>query len=164
MEKCGVRSAVAAFAAVVCAARAAAAAECEFTELERALEADPTSVSARLELARAYHACGRYADAAILFDTVLHLEHLPADLKSQAEIYADAAERYLEHDEEQQGVLVGFVYVEAGIGGYSVTSTPDAGSSEPSEAKYLANLAGGASYLFPSGYALSGNLLYEGAV
>lgn len=164
MGKKGVRFAAALFAAIIWTARTASAAECNVSDLERALEANPDSVSARLALARTYQACGRFAEANILFDTVLRLENLPPDMAMQSEIYAEAAERYLEHDEGREGVLVGFDYIEAGIGGYSVTSLPDSGVSKPSELMYIGNLAGALSYLFPSGYALSGSLLYEGAI
>src|SRR5262245_25115395 len=45
--------------------------------------------------ARAYCACGRFADAAILLAS-LRFERLPTDLESQSEIYTRAAERCLE--------------------------------------------------------------------
>ena len=159
------RFVVAPFAAtIICAVRTASAAQCDVAGLERAVEADPTSVSARLQLARAYYACGRFADAKILFDTTLRFENLPADVESQTELYAHAAERYLEHNDGTEGRLIGFEYIEAGIGGYSVNSTSDTGSSEPSELMYLGHLAGGLNYLFPNGYALNGSLDYEARV
>lgn len=150
-------------ATIIFAARAASAADCDIPALESRVAADTASVSARLELASAYYACGRYADAKILFDTVLRFENLPADLESQVEISAQAAKRYLELD-DTGGRLVGFDYFEFGAGGYSVTSSSGTGSSEPSEAMYIVGLAGGLSYLYPSGYSLNGSFDYEGRV
>src|SRR5215468_5271981 len=119
---------VAPFAAtVICGVRIACAAESDIPALERAVEADPASVSARLQLARAYYASGRVADAKILFDTVLRFEKLPTDVKSQTELYAHAAERYLKPDDGMEGRFVGFNFAEAGIGGYTVNSSPDTG-------------------------------------
>lgn len=155
MRTSRMRPFVAPFVALVCAVPAAA--DCDIPALQKALEADSDSVSAKLELASAYHECGRFADARILFDTVLGLENLPADLESQTEISSQAAKRYLEQGGD--GVLVGFDYIELGAGGYKVTSS--SGSSEPSEALYIAGLAGALSYLYPSGLSLNASLDYE---
>ena len=165
MSRCGVRSVVALFAAtIICATQIVFAAESDIPELERALEADRASVAARLRLARAYYAAGRFADAKILFDTVLRFEGLPADLESQTEIYMRAAERYLEPDADTAGRLVGFDYAAAGMGGYTVNSSSVTGTSEPSDLMYIANLSGGLSYLWPSGYSLNGSLDYEAQI
>src|SRR5262245_27171099 len=161
MSRDALRCAIAPIAATIMAASAVAA---DIPDLQRAVSADPDSVSARLELARAYYDAGRYADAKILFDTVLRFEDLPADLESQTEIYARAAERYAENNGATGGGLVGFSYVEAGVGSYVVNESPVTGDSEPSESMYGADFIGGLSYLFPSGTAFDAGLDYEGRV
>jgi hypothetical protein len=165
MKRFAACSTVAPFAATVMwAAAIARAADLDIPALEHALAAEPASISARLQLARAYYEAGRFADAEILFDTVLRFAGLPRDLQSQVEIHARAAEQYLEDEDEAQGRLVGFDYVEAGLGGYGVTSSSATGSSEPDELTYRATLAGGLNYLLSSGYALNGSLDYAARV
>lgn len=161
MSKDALRCAIAPIAATIIAGPAAAA---DIPDLQRAVDADPDSVSARLELARAYYGAGRYADAKILFDTVLRFEQLPTNLESQTEIYARAAQRYAENNVATKGGLVGFSYVEAGVGSYVVNESPVAGDAEPSESMYGANFVGGLTYLFPSGTAFDASLDYEGRV
>jgi len=161
MSRDAQRCAIAPIAATIIAASAAAA---DIPDLQRAVDADPDSVSARLALARAYYDSGRYGDAKILFDTVLRFEDLPSDLKSQTEIYARAAQRYAANDVATEGGLVEFSYVEAGVGSYVVNSSPDTGDSSSSESVYGADFVAGLSYLFPSGTAFDAGFDYEARV
>lgn len=134
----------------------------DLASLEQAVEEHPASLAARLKLARAYHRAGRFAEARILFDPVLRFDNLPSGLSSQSEIYARAADHYLEAEDAEASRLVGFEFVELGLGGYRVNSTSDVGGAEPSELFYLAKLSGALSYMFSSGYALDGAIDYEG--
>ncbi|HEY8508210.1 MAG TPA: hypothetical protein VIL32_07640 [Steroidobacteraceae bacterium] len=113
---------------------------------------NPKTIAARLELARTYFEQGQYAQARIEFETVLRLENLPPDLKTQAEIYASAAEDYLEDDSR----LVGFDAAQLSLGSYRVTSGDDR-----NELFYDISLGGSLSYLLDSGYSLDGSLEYR---
>jgi len=60
---------------------------------ERILAVEPNYLGVRLELGRAYYAVGEYGRARLEFETVLHFEQLPPDLRRQAQAYSRAAER-----------------------------------------------------------------------
>lgn len=78
---------------------------------ERILAIEPNYVGVRLEMGRAYLALNDYARAKLEFETVLRFDNLPPDLREQAQIYARAADRFLEGRR-----LVGYGYAEVGLG------------------------------------------------
>jgi tetratricopeptide (TPR) repeat protein len=78
---------------------------------ERILAVEPNYVGVRLEMGRAYLALNDYARARLEFETVLRFDNLPPDLREQAQIYARAADRFLEGRR-----LVGYGYAEVGLG------------------------------------------------
>ena len=87
---------------------------------ERALAADPGSIDAHLGLGRAYVALGDYARAKIEFETVLRFDDLPADLHQQVEIYAEAAQGYVDGKR-----LLASGYAIVGGGNYRVNATSE---------------------------------------
>jgi tetratricopeptide (TPR) repeat protein len=123
---------------------------------EQSLAANPDSIAARLALGRAYYALGRYAEAKIQFETVLRFDNLPPDLLSQVETYVQAAEQY-----DRGRRLVGFGYVETGIGNYHVNSTVATTSGERDETFYNARVGGGLNYIFSNNWSLDGTLDYR---
>jgi tetratricopeptide (TPR) repeat protein len=124
---------------------------------ERSLATQPDSVAARLALGRAYFALGRYAEAKIEFETVLHFGELPPDLLSQVETYDQAARQYLNEGKR----LTGFGYAEIGIGRYRVNDTPATTSGEREDTFYNARIGGALNYALESGNALDASLDYR---
>jgi tetratricopeptide (TPR) repeat protein len=57
-------------------------------------EADADPITTHLERGQAYLDKGEYAKAVLEFEQVLRFDNLPPDLRQQAEIYAQAAQRY----------------------------------------------------------------------
>jgi tetratricopeptide (TPR) repeat protein len=103
---------------------------------ERILAAEPNFVGVRLEMGRAYLALGDFARAKFEFETVLRFENLPPDLRQQAQIYGQAADKYLAGKR-----TVGFGYFELG---YGYDSNPQS-ATRISEV----TLAGGGTLLLP---------------
>ena len=101
-----------------------------------------------------------YAEAKIAFETVLRFDNLPPDLKSQARIYARAAEPYLEEGTR----LLGFGYAATGIGQYRVNSTRGTnalGGGDRRDTFYNARVGGGLNYDLQDNYALDASLDYR---
>ncbi|MCM2311718.1 MAG: tetratricopeptide repeat protein [Steroidobacteraceae bacterium] len=85
---------------------------------EKALEADPGAVDARLGLGRAYFAMGEYALARIEFEAVLNYQGLGPDMLTQGEAYDQMAEDYAAGRKWRP-----FYYAETGIGNYRENSS-----------------------------------------
>jgi len=100
---------------IVLIAGTASAAE---PDLAQALEADPSSVDARLALARAYYAQGEYARALIEFETVLGYDNLAYDPQGRAEVYDRAAADYAAGRRWSPSY-----YAESGVGTYRENSS-----------------------------------------
>lgn len=115
---------------------------------ERILAVQPNFVGVRLEMGRAYLAMGDYARAKLEFETVLRFQNLPPDLRQQAQIYGDAASRYLVGRK-----TVGFAYFEYG---YGYDSNPQS-ATRISEV----TLAGGGTLVLPQS-ALARSDHYQG--
>ena len=120
---------------------------------ERALALQPDSVGAHLGLGRAYLAMGDYAQAKIEFETVLRFDELPADLQSQAEIYAAAALAYA-----QGRRLLASGYAIAGYGNYR---TGARGGGPDNDAFFSARVGGNLNYALADSSALDGSLDYR---
>lgn len=120
---------------------------------ERALALQPGSVGAHLGLGRAYLALGEYARAKIEFETVLRFDDLPADLESQAEIYAKAARAYAEGRR-----LLASGYAMAGYGNYRIGAVGGGPRNDPF---YALRVGGNLNYELDDGYALDGSLDYR---
>ena len=120
---------------------------------ERALALQPDSVGAHLGLGRAYLAMGEYAQAKIEFETVLRFDELPADLQSQAEIYAAAALAYA-----QGRRLLASGYAIAGYGNYR---TGARGGGPDNDAFFSARVGGNLNYALADSSALDGSLDYR---
>jgi hypothetical protein len=125
--------------------------------LEQAVRAKPEDVAARLALGRAYYALGQYGEAKIEFETVLRFDNLPPDLKSQAQIYDQAAAQYLEEGRR----LTSFGYAELGAGRYRINSTSDTTGGERDDLFFKARVGGGLNYALPDRYALDASLDYR---
>jgi hypothetical protein len=65
---------------------------------------------------------------------------------------------------DDHGVSAGFDYFELGAGGYNVTSLPDSGATEPSEAFFVGGFAASLSHPYSNDYELNGSIDYEGRV
>jgi len=128
--------------------------------LARSLAIEPDSVFAHLALGRAYFELRMFAEAKLAFETVLRFDNLPPDLESQARIYAEAAELYLETGSR----LAGFGYAETGIGRYRVNSTRGTnalGGGDRRDTFYNARVGGGLNYLLTDDYGLDASLDYR---
>ncbi|HYN62739.1 MAG TPA: tetratricopeptide repeat protein [Rubrivivax sp.] len=123
------------------------------TFFERSLAAAPDSVDAHLGLGRAYLALGDYARAKIEFETVLRFDELPADLQSQAEIYAAAA---LAYADGQRVLTSGYAIV-----AYGNYRTGAVGGGPYNDGFFAARVGGNLNYLLSDGYALDGSLDYR---
>jgi tetratricopeptide (TPR) repeat protein len=123
------------------------------TLFERALALRPESVGAHLGLGRAYLTLGEYARAKIEFETVLRFDDLPADLQSQAEIYAEAAQAYAEGRR-----LLATGYAMAGYGNYRIGAI---GGGPRNDRFYSLQVGGNLNYEMDDGYALAGSLDYR---
>ncbi|WP_266182316.1 tetratricopeptide repeat protein [Dyella humicola] len=127
---------------------------------QASLAAQPDSPPAHLALGRAYYALGRYAEAKIEFETVLHFDNLPPDLLSQVRIYNEVARQSVEEERR----LTAFGYAETGIGVYDVhdtIGTQTFGGSDRKDTFYNLRVGGGLNYALDDGYALSGTLDYR---
>ena len=115
------------------------------------------AVREQLETGLSCLAEGRYAEAQIAFESVLHLEDEPVDLPTRLEAYEKAARDYL----EQGGRSTRFAHAEAGLGGYQVNSTPATQGGERDSS--FANLRVGAGFdrRLDDRYALDANLDYR---
>jgi tetratricopeptide (TPR) repeat protein len=120
---------------------------------ERALALQPDSVGAHLGLGRAYLALGDPARAKIEFETVLRFDDLPADLQSQAEIYAEAAGAYADGRR-----LLASGYAMAGYGNYRIGAVGGGPRNDPF---YLLRVGGNLNYELDDGHALAGSLDYR---
>ena len=78
---------------------------------ERILAVDPTYVGVRADMGRAYYGLGDFARAKIEFETVLTLQTLPPDLRSQVELYVKAIAG---GDEGKRTIFT--AYLELGLG------------------------------------------------
>ncbi len=78
---------------------------------ERILAVAPNYVGVRLEMGRAYYELRDYARAIGIFETVLHFQNLPPDIRKQAQAYEQAARQSLEARK-----TVGYGYIELGLG------------------------------------------------
>lgn len=128
--------------------------------LAKSIEMDPDSVAAHLALGRAYFELGMFAEAKLAFETVFNFDNLPQDLESQARIYAEAAESYLETGRRLQS----FGYAATGVGRYRVNSTRGTnalGGGDRRDTFYNARLGGGLNYLLDEDYALDASLDYR---
>jgi tetratricopeptide (TPR) repeat protein len=123
------------------------------TLFERALALRPESVGAHLGLGRAYLTLGEYARAKIEFETVLRFDDLPADLQSQAEIYAEAAQAYAEGRR-----LLATGYAMAGYGNYRIGAI---GGGPRNDRFNSLQVGGNLNYEMDDGYALAGSLDYR---
>jgi tetratricopeptide (TPR) repeat protein len=125
--------------------------------LRQSLEARPGSVAAHLALGRALYAQGKFGAARLEFETVLQFENLPEDLLTQAAIYDEAAEEYLE-----EGVrLTNFGYAESGFGGYRTNSTRGSTGGDQDSTFFNLRIGGGVDYRLEDGYALDANVDYR---
>ncbi len=124
---------------------------------EQALASDPDSIEAHLGLGRAYFELGRFAEAQLAFETVLHLEGLPPDLLTRVTAYNKAAREYLEEGKR----LTFFGYAETGIGGYKTNSTRATSSGDQDSTFFNARAGGGFERRFDDGYAMDGNVDYR---
>jgi len=125
----------------------------------RSLELSPDSINAHLGLARAYMAMGNYTAAKIQFETVLRIDHLPADLHQQVEIYAAAARDYADGQR-----LFPFAYLLTGLGNYSVNATAgtdEFGGSDTDDNFYSLRGGVGLTYELDDNYAINGSLDYR---
>ena len=123
------------------------------TYFQRSLAVLPNSVEAHLGLGRAYLALGNYSRAKIEFETVLRFDDLPADLKLQAEIYAEAA---LGHAQGKR--LLGAGYAIVGYGNYH---TGAVGGGPTNDGFFAARVGGSLNYALDNGTSLDGSLDYR---
>lgn len=127
---------------------------------QRSLAGRPDYVPAHLGLGRAYFALGAYAEAKIEFETVFRFENLPPDVRSQAEVYDQAARQSLDENRP----LSGFGYAEMGIGQYRVNETVGTnalGGGDRRDTFYNARAGGGFNHALQNGYAIDGTLDYR---
>lgn len=113
------------------------------------------SAEAHLQKGLAYYESGDYAGAILEFETVLSLEELPSDLHQQADIYAEAAQQYL-----QGRRVLGTGYALIGPGIYRENST-SAGSGETDDAFLFVRVGGGLNYVASDDVTLIGRLDYR---
>lgn len=124
---------------------------------EQALANDPDSIEAHLGLGRAYFELGQYAEAQLVFETVLHLEGLPPDLLTRVTAYNKAAQEYLEEGKR----TTFFGYAESGIGGYKTNSTRATSSGDQDSTFFNARVGGGLDHRLDDGYAIDANVDYR---
>lgn len=117
--------------------------------------AETDSAEAHLQKGLAYYESGDYAGAILEFETVLSLEELPSDLHQQADIYAEAAQQYL-----QGRRVLGTGYALIGPGIYRENST-SAGSGETDDAFLFVRVGGGLNYVASDDVTLIGRLDYR---
>lgn len=134
--------------------------ELALMSLKKSLELNPDDIEARLALGRAYYQLGRYAEANLMFETVLRFDNLPPDVHTQAEIYARSAERF----QDQKSPLLAFGYAATGVGQYKVNPTSGTnalGGNDRRDTFYNARIGGGLNYELPDNYALDASLDYR---
>lgn len=124
---------------------------------EQALASDPDSIEAHLGLGRAYFELGKFAEAQLAFETVLHLEGLPPDLLTRVTAYNKAAQEYLEEGRR----TTYFGYAETGIGGYKTNSTRATSSGDQDSTFFNARVGGGLDHRLDDGYAVDANVDYR---
>lgn len=124
---------------------------------EQALANDPDSIEAHLGLGRAYFELGKFAEAQLAFETVLHLEGLPPDLLTRVTAYNKAAQEYLEEGRR----TTYFGYAETGIGGYKTNSTRATSSGDQDSTFFNARVGGGLDHRLDDGYAVDANVDYR---
>jgi tetratricopeptide (TPR) repeat protein len=129
---------------------------------ERSIELRPGWVAPHLGLGRAYFALGDYSQAKIEFETVLRFDNLPPELLTQIEIYDKAAKQYLDKDRG----LIGFAFVQAGVGHYWEHNTALPGASAEDndlrkEPFYEGRAGIGLDQALSETYLLDGNLDYR---
>lgn len=120
-----------------------------------AAAADAESAESHLQKALDYYESGDYASAILEFETVLSLEDLPSDLHQQADIYAEAAQQYL-----QGRRALGSGYALIGPGIYRENST-SAGSGETDDAFLFVRVGGRLNYVASDDITLIGGLDYR---
>ncbi|MBO9513504.1 MAG: hypothetical protein J7549_05240 [Variovorax sp.] len=142
------------FHAARCRAAALGAAAMLFAQAAFAIDAE---MAAHLERGRAYAAQGRYAEAKIEFETVLRFDNLPPDVRTQVEIYEQAARQALDEGRP----LTAHGYAEGGVGQYRVNSTIGTntfGGSDRRDTFYNVRAGGGMNYALQDGYSLNASL------
>ncbi len=122
-----------------------------------AVGADLGEVAAQLEKGRALLAQGRFGEARLAFEAVLQIHELPLDLRTQVEIYDQAAAQYLDDGQP----LMRFGYAETGFGGYRTNSTRGSVGGDQDSTFFNARVGGGLDRLLGEGYALDANLDYR---
>jgi hypothetical protein len=115
------------------------------------------TVHDQYETALSQLAKGRYAQAQMTFDSVLHLEDDPPDLPTLVETYEEAANDYLDQDRR----TTRFAYAETGIGRYRVNETPATQAGERDSLFANARVGGGVDHRLDNGYALDANVDYR---
>lgn len=128
--------------------------------LKKSLELDPDSIETRLALGRAYYELDHFAEAKLMFETVLRFDNLPQDVHTQAKIYAQAAEHY----QDQKSPILGFGYAAIGVGQYKVNPTSGTnalGGNDRRDTFYNARVGGGLNYELSDNYALDASLDYR---
>jgi len=119
----------------------------------------PAVVATHLERGLQYFELGEYARALYEFEQVMQIDYLSADIREQAEAYANAAERYRRGE---RLTVTGFL---EGGGGYYRENTTDSTrlfGDDPARDAFLALRANsGLSYLTESGLTIDGNLDYR---
>jgi tetratricopeptide (TPR) repeat protein len=131
----------------------------EMASLRQALDADPSSVAARLALARAYYAQGEYARALLEFEKVLDYDNLPNDLRGQAEVYDQAAADYAAGRKWRP-----FHYAESGMGSYrenSSSATDLFGGAGDYDTFLALRLGGGVNTSLGERHSFTGTLDYR---
>ena len=121
-----------------------------------AAAADP--LADHLQRGRAYLEKGEYANAVLEFEQVLRFDNLPPDLRQQAEIYGQAAQRYARGER-----LSGFGYAETGGGYYreNETRSTRAVGEATRDWFWKARVGGGLSYIAGDDLTIDGTLDYR---
>ena len=122
-----------------------------------ASDANPTD--SHLDRGLHYMELGEYARALYEFEQVMQIEYLSADIREQAEVYADIARR---NKAGERLTLTSFVA--AGAGYYreiSTASTRATGDNPASDAFVPLRVNGGLNYLTEGGYSIDGSLDYR---
>ena len=130
----------------------------EAPQVSRSDEADADPVATHLERGQAYLDKGEYAKAVLEFEQVLRFDNLPPDLQQQAEIYAQAAQRYARGER-----LSAFGYAETGGGYYreNETRSTRAAGVAARDWFWAARVGGGLSYIAGDDLTLDGTLDYR---